>query len=97
MDQTPGYCPIQGSYINALRHPLTNPELHLEAAQWVMDNPGPCYSCPVCEETLSRSPIKDYHLKQIAESWQEYAGVVYDRDDREGVEGAGMFDKYLLL
>lgn len=96
-EQAPRYHPIRASYIDALRCPRTNPESYLEAAQWVTDNPGPCYTCPLCEEVLSRSPIKDYRLKEMAESLQEHSGGTYDQDDRDGVENPGMFDRFLLL
>lgn len=97
LDRTPGYRPIQTPYIDALRHPRTNPRSHLEAAQWINDNPGPCYTCPLCEEVLSRSPIKDFQLKEMAASFQEHSGSAHNLDYREGVEEARMFDRYLLL
>ena len=94
---SPGYRPIQAPYIEALRYPRANPELYLEARQWVDDNPGPCYTCPLCEEVLSRTPIKDFHLKEMAESFRENSGGGRGMDYREGVEEARMFDRFLLL
>ena len=86
-------------YILALRQPLKNPQLYLEAMEWVRVDPPPDYTCFFCRKKLTRKPIHDFTLQTIVDGLSRDGGETPSPGDGQGgIEAVdGFFDKYFLF
>lgn len=86
-------------YIHALRQPLSNPKVYLEAMEWIRVNPTPDYRCVFCCNPIARKPIQDFTLQTITEGFsQDREKAISGGGAHERIVGVdGLFDKYLLF
>jgi hypothetical protein len=75
LNANPGYTPLSLSFKEALREPLKFPSVCYKAHVHMAKSPHPEYTCPSCQNAVTRRPVEELKVKKLVMCLSSVQGI----------------------